>query len=104
MGQVACRQRHVVLDGAIDVIAAGEDARPVHHRLHISPKLRDPLRRLAERQCEVGEVVNVRLEQLTGEGKNCIVAAQVLLNLVRLETDDGLKHMRLGLKDELLLL
>ena len=45
----------------------------------------------------------MRLEQLAGEGKNRIVAAQVLLNLVRLETHDGLKHVRLRLKDELLL-
>ena len=63
--QVTRGERHVVLDGAIDVVAAGEDFRSIGHRLHIRSELSNSLRGLAESQSEISEVVDVCLEKLT---------------------------------------
>ena len=62
--QVTSGERHVVLDGTIDVVATGEDFRSIGHCLHIRSKLSDSLRCLTESQSEISEVVDVCLEKL----------------------------------------
>ena len=103
MGQIARRQRHVVLDGAIDVIASSQQSRAIGHGLHIRPELGNALRGLAEGEGEVGEVVDMGLEELAAHGEHAIVAPQVLLDLVCFQSNDGLQNVRLSLHHEALL-
>ena len=104
VGQVARRQRHVVFDGTVDIVAICEHFGPIHHRLHVGSELIHSLCALAQSQSKVGEVVDVGLEQFAAQGQNCVVASQILLKLVQLEAGHGLQHMGWGLQHEVLFL
>ena len=75
MGQVAGRQAHVVLDGAVNIIAIRKQLRSINHSLDICAELSHALGALAQRESEISKVVNMSLEQFTAHGKDTIEAS-----------------------------
>lgn len=75
MSQVAGWQRHVVFDGAVDVIARSKELGHISHCLHVGPELGDSLGCFAKSQSEICKVVDVGFQELTAERQDAIIAS-----------------------------